>query len=245
MTSSSTQTGSCNDEQAPCHQRVAPEGFLTGHRSTPRVIPWVNFVVDDGGAPPCPRRRACSCWHCRCFGRGMDILTLLRRDHDDFFDEIAALEARLEPGAFERSTVRSRGHALITRLQIHARGEELSLYAALFGLARAPPDVREHLDRKGREGVCEHKSIDDAAHRLLLLLDDDKALRADILAEATVLRELLEHHARVEEEGELFPEVEARFSLQERQAMGAELESLRLALSSAPERLRQEAVLAT
>ncbi|MDP2339343.1 MAG: hemerythrin domain-containing protein [Deltaproteobacteria bacterium] len=174
----------------------------------------------------------------------MDILTLLRRDHDAFFAAIPVLEALLEPGAFQRATVRSLGHALVLQLQVHARGEERSLYAGLFDLARAPPAVREHLDRKGREGVCEHKCIDDAALRFEALLDDDRSLRADILAELTVLGELLDHHARVEEEGLLFPEVERRFSLEERLAMGAEMEALRLALSVAPERMRHRAILA-
>ncbi len=175
----------------------------------------------------------------------MDILALLRRDHDAFFAAIASIAALLEPGAFQRATVRSKGHALVLQLQIHARSEERSLYAGLFALARAPPNVREHLDRKGREGVCEHQSIDDATLRFERIIDDDKCLRADILAELTVVGELLEHHARVEEEGELFPEVERHFSMEERQGLGAEMESLRLALSVAPERLRLAAVLAT
>jgi hypothetical protein len=174
----------------------------------------------------------------------MDILALLRRDHDAFFAGVLRLEALLEPGAFQRAAVRSLGQSLMLQLQVHARGEERSLYAGLFGLSRAPPAVRDRLDRKGREGVCEHRSIDDSLARFGLLLDDDKSLRADILAELTVVHELLEHHARVEEEGELFPEVEKRFSLEDRLAMGAEMEALRLALSVAPERLRHHAVLA-
>jgi hypothetical protein len=171
---------------------------------------------------------------------GMDILTLIRRDHDDFFARVMALEEILDwqRGYLQRPVVTHMVHELVKALQVHARAEELSLYKALLEL-----DLHQ-LDEKSREGVAEHSGIDDACKRLVDLCDDFSAGREDILAEVVVLKELLEHHAHHEEEEELFPEIKQRFDSDARKALGAEMESLRLALQKAPEKLREEAVVA-
>lgn len=168
----------------------------------------------------------------------MDILTLIRRDHDDLFARLMALEEILDwqRGYLQRPVVTRQVQELVKQLQVHARAEELSLYKSLLQL-----DLHK-LDEKSREGIAEHRSIDDAAGRLLELCDDPYAGREDLLAEVVVLKELLEHHARHEEEEELFPEIKRRFDSDARKALGAEMESLRHALSKAPEQLREEAV---
>ena len=101
----------------------------------------------------------------------------------------------------------------------------------------------DHLDHKGREGVFEHKAIDDAGDRLIKLVDNDRSERVDIIAQLTVLKEILEHHAREEEEKDLLPEVKRLFAKANREAMGGEMESLRMALTKGPAPLRAEAVL--
>ena len=173
----------------------------------------------------------------------MDITTLIVRDHDTAFALIHGMQDALEPQSFLRASVKKLGHALVQELQIHARAEELSLYASLLALKDAPPTVLKHLDHKGREGVFDHKAIDYAGARLVALVEDDSSRREDIVAQLTVLREILEHHAREEEEKDLLPEVKKRFSIEERKAMGAEMESLRVALTQGPKALRAEAVL--
>lgn len=168
----------------------------------------------------------------------MDILTLIRRDHDDLFARLLALEEILgwQRGYLNRPVVKTQVTHLVKELQVHARAEELSLYKALLQLEL------HKLDEKGREGIAEHSSIDDACARLVDLCDDFSAGREDILAEVVVLRELVDHHARHEEEEELFPEVKARFDAEARKALGAEMESLQMALRKAPEKMREDAV---
>ncbi len=173
----------------------------------------------------------------------MDIIDLIVADHDAVFALIHEMEESLEPESFRRVTAKKQGHAIVTELQIHARAEELSLYASLLALKDAPAKVREHLDHKGREGVFEHKAIDDAGARLIKLVDNEASERVDIIAQLTVLKEILEHHARKEEEKDLLPEVKKLFSKTDREAMGGEMESMRMALTKGPEALRAEAVL--
>lgn len=173
----------------------------------------------------------------------MDIIDIIVRDHDAVFALIEAMKETLAPESFRRATVKKQAKAIVTELQIHARAEELSLYASLLALKDAPKSVLKHLDHKGREGVFEHKAIDDAGARLVAIVDDDDAPRVDIIAQLTVLKEILEHHAREEEEKDLLPEVKERFSKEEREAMGGEMESLRMALTKGPAPLRAEAVL--
>lgn len=168
----------------------------------------------------------------------MDILNLIRRDHDDIFARLMALEEILDwqRGYLQRPLVTRLVGELRKELQVHARAEELSLYKALLEL-----DLHK-LDEKGREGIAEHSSIDDAVARLADLCDDRYAGREDLLAEVVVLKELLEHHARHEEEEELFPEIKRRFDTDARKMLGAEMESVRLALQKAPEKMRENAV---
>ena len=80
----------------------------------------------------------------------MDITTLIVRDHDTAFALIHGMQDALEPQSFLRASVKKLGHALVQELQIHARAEELSLYASLLALKDAPPTVLKHLDHKGR-----------------------------------------------------------------------------------------------
>ena len=173
----------------------------------------------------------------------MDIIDIIVRDHDTVFALIHAMQDTLEPESFRHATAKKQAHAIVTELQIHARAEELSLYASLLALKDAPKRVLEHLDHKGREGVFEHKAIDDAGNRLIKLVDAEGTSRVDLIAQLTVLREILEHHAREEEEKDLLPEVKKLFSKPDREAMGGEMESLRMALTKGPAPLRAEAVL--
>ena len=173
----------------------------------------------------------------------MDIIDIIVRDHDAVFALIDAMKDTLEPESFRRATARKQAHAIVTELQVHARAEELSLYASLLALKDGPKSVLEHLDHKGREGVFEHKAIDDAGGRLILLVDNESSERVDIIAQLAVLREILEHHAREEEEKDLLPEVKKLFAKADREAMGGEMESLRMALTKGPATLRAEAVL--
>jgi hypothetical protein len=71
----------------------------------------------------------------------------------------------------------------------------------------------------------------------------DETSRVDIVAQLTVLQEILTHHAREEEEKDLLPEVRSLFPRAQRVAMGGEMESLRMALTKGPAPFLAEAVL--
>ncbi|MBL9020267.1 MAG: hemerythrin domain-containing protein [Myxococcales bacterium] len=126
----------------------------------------------------------------------MDIIKCIKADHDEaaaLFGELArvAHDDRRTSDAM-RLAVR-----LAVALKIHAHAEEKIVYEVMSG---ATPDLAAF----SREGKYEHELLDLLLDRLLV-----QRPGPELVAILKVARHEFEHHARVEEEGELLPALAA------------------------------------
>ncbi len=135
----------------------------------------------------------------------MDALALIRTQHDEADALFTALHDATGP---------ERRRAHLTELMIvmiaHMQIEERLLYPAVF---------TDELEAKLREATEEHLSI----KRLLADLDAMPPDDPQFEAKVKVAMEQVEHHARVEEEAELFPKIRARVSQGQLDALGVEM----------------------
>jgi hemerythrin superfamily protein len=135
----------------------------------------------------------------------MNALELLTTQHDEADELFAAIEATDDPEAkaqlFEE---------LADKLAAHAKIEETMFYPAVMAA-----QTEELL----LESVEEHLAIKRVLADLLELDPDDEQFDAKI----SVMKEQVEHHARIEEEGELFPKVKKLMSADELDGLGGEM----------------------
>ena len=134
----------------------------------------------------------------------MDALTLLNEQHDD----VDALFAKIESA--DGAEKQRHFEALADRLAAHAEIEETIFYPAVMA-----KQTHELLV----ESVEEHLSIKRLLADLLELRPDDEHFAAKI----TVMKEQVRHHARDEEEKQLFPKVRRLMSADEVAGLGGEL----------------------
>jgi hemerythrin superfamily protein len=102
-------------------------------------------------------------------------------------------------------------------LKKHAKAEEKVVYDALL----AQKD--EEIETDAREGYNEHQLADTMLKKLKSGADP---LSPEWQAEAKVMKELLEHHIK-EEEDDIFADVRDSFELAERKEMGEAFEELK------------------
>jgi hypothetical protein len=140
--------------------------------------------------------------------RQADVLELLTQQHDLVDELISKLEGKLE-GADKLATFRE----LSDNLAAHAAIEEQLFYPAVIA-----KQTKEIL----LESTEEHLAIKRVLADMLQL--DVESERFD--AKLSVLKEQVEHHAREEEEQELFPKVRKLFEADELEVLGAECLSL-------------------
>jgi hemerythrin superfamily protein len=138
----------------------------------------------------------------------MNALELLKSQHD----EVDELFEQLETTDSERR----KGELFVEladMLAAHAKAEETLFYPAVMS-----KQTEEIL----LESAEEHLSVKRVLTDLLDLEVDDERFDAKL----SVMKEQLEHHAREEEEGELFPKVRKLLSADELDALGGELLAL-------------------
>lgn len=135
----------------------------------------------------------------------MDALSLIKQQHD----EVDALFETIEKA---RSADRKREvfAELADKLTAHAEMEEKVFYPAV-----QDEDTEEDL----RESLEEHLSFKRILSDMLAL---DPA-SDEFEAKLSVLKEQVEHHAREEEEKELFPKVRKLFGAEELEELGEEM----------------------
>lgn len=138
----------------------------------------------------------------------MNILDVIRDDHDE---ALALIESLLERADTD-GDVRVPGLAreLAIALRLHARAEEAILY----------PILTQETRGAGLEGYNEHELIDIQCEKVLLL---EPGPDGELRAAAKVLRELVSHHGKQEEEGILFPKLAKIFERDELEALGRAL----------------------
>ena len=137
--------------------------------------------------------------------RQADILQILTEQHDTVDELIAKLEAETIDAADKLVTFR----LLADNLAAHAAMEEQLFYPAV----RAKQTEEILL-----EATEEHLAI----KRVLADLLDTDVESERFAARLSVLKEEVEHHAREEEEGDLFPKVRKLMSADELEALGGE-----------------------
>ena len=142
----------------------------------------------------------------------MEITKALHEDHIELKKLLRVItkgeDAEATCAAFEQ---------FAALLKKHSRAEEKVVYDALI----AQPD--EDLEKDGREGYNEHKLADSMRAKLKAGADP---LSPEWQAEAKVIRELLEHHIKEEEE-DVFSDVRETFEMDERREMGEQFEELK------------------
>lgn len=137
----------------------------------------------------------------------MNALDLLKEQHDeveDLFEMIEKAEGEKKEELFDE---------IADKLAAHAAMEEQLFY----------PSVKaKQTEELLVESTEEHLSIKRVLADLLELDADDEHFDAKL----NVMKEQVEHHAREEEEGKLFPKVRTLMSDDELEALGAQMEGL-------------------
>ena len=139
---------------------------------------------------------------------GTDILATLKKEHD----EVKALCTQLvesDSAPERKALVRKIKQALVP----HARAEEKTVYDPVIAVRGGGEKTKVD----GNEGYLEHELAD----RTLAKLGKIAQVKSpEFTAAAKVLKELLEHHIK-EEENEIWEDVKEHFSDEQRVAMNA------------------------
>lgn len=155
----------------------------------------------------------------------MDILEVIKQDHDEAFeliDHLLGLSTRVEAAGEVETGIAE----LRSLLEIHTRAEEHALYEACEAHPRA---IREAV----LGGYHEHALMDAMLARLTPI---GPGPDGELKAALRVVRDLLQHHGREEEEGRLFPKLRRVFPRAEREAMGREMDAEKARLFDAEEK---------
>ena len=150
----------------------------------------------------------------------MDILKLIKRDHEEAFEAIDKLEKMTDSPSHEADKLT---HEFVVAVLLHAKSEEKGLYEMIASKKEGFKDFT-------LEGTIEHSLVENTLKRLLAVKPGGNG---EFKAALTVTKELLEHHAKEEEEEELFPKIKKNFSAEERDQMGQ-------VMIAAKEKLRPE-----
>ena len=137
----------------------------------------------------------------------MDVLTLLKEDHDRIKRMLEEGDKTTERGEKTRTELFAR---LKETLTAHEAMEEEVLYPAL----KAHPKAKELT----LEAYEEHHVVDMVMEELEMTPVSDEQWGAKF----TVAKENIEHHIE-EEEGEMFRDIRSIFSSAEREQMGARM----------------------
>lgn len=135
-----------------------------------------------------------------------DVLAILTRQHTEV-DELVELLARED---VDRQDLFD---DLADKLAAHIAAEETVFYPAIFD---------ETTDEELREAVEEHLAMKRLIADMLAL--DPTGDRPEFDAKLKVLKEQLTHHAHVEEEGKLFPQVRDKLTAVRLVDLGLEVE---------------------
>ena len=130
-----------------------------------------------------------------------DVITLVRRQHDDIrrlFDGVEAARPNRRPEAFQ---------PLVRLLAVHETAEELVIYPSLLLVGS-----------QARRAAAARKAEEDAAKKALARLEGSDARSAAFLDELGAFRADVEAHAGAEE-AEILPVLEQHRSAAELQVM--------------------------
>ncbi|MFO0745440.1 MAG: hemerythrin domain-containing protein [Myxococcota bacterium] len=142
-----------------------------------------------------------------------DIIALLKEDHQKVKDLFERIERSTERGTKTRTDLLAR---LAADLRVHMRFEEESFY----------PVVKAGADKAGRELTCEAYAEHDAASAVLAKLEAIAPSDEMWKANASVLKESVEHHIK-EEERELFKHAKSVLTKDELRRLGEQYAAMK------------------
>lgn len=140
----------------------------------------------------------------------MDILDKLKKEHEEVAGMLKQL-VKSDKGAERKALVRKIRMALVP----HLRAEEKVVYDAIIALK----DKDAKID--GNEGYIEHKLGDKLLGDLLKMTN---AMSPEFSATSKVLKEIVEHHVK-EEEDAVWSDVRKNFSAGDRVRMNRDFEA--------------------
>ena len=136
----------------------------------------------------------------------MNILNLLKEDHQDVKDLLSQMEKTTERGAKKRQQLWEKCRAA---LLAHAHAENRVFYQPLLREGDDPEMILE--------AEVEHQVVE----RLMDDIQSTDVTSEKWIAKVTVLKELVEHHVK-EEESSIFKEARKAFDRKQLEAMGDE-----------------------
>jgi hypothetical protein len=143
----------------------------------------------------------------------MDILKLIETDHDEALELIERLEDMADEPSSEAEKL---AMELATAILLHAKSEEKALYS------KCMEEGEEHDDLKdfALESYIEHELLDITLQKFLAVKPGGNG---QFKAHLFVLKDLIKHHGKEEEEQEMFPKFRTIFSEQDRAEMGEQM----------------------
>ncbi|MES2526997.1 MAG: hemerythrin domain-containing protein [Bdellovibrionota bacterium] len=144
----------------------------------------------------------------------MTILDLIKEDHDGAMEIIKRLEKMTEKPSKRAWDLTKE---LVEEVLLHAKTEEKVLYSAMKAKNISFRDFT-------LEGEIEHKLLESCLMGLLKVRPgEDGKYKAAL----SVVKELLEHHGKEEEEKELFPKLRKSYKRAELEEMGVEFKAMK------------------
>ena len=140
----------------------------------------------------------------------IDVLQTLKEEHEEVADLLRKM-VDSESGRERKSLLRKIKMALVP----HVRAEEKVVYDAILGLRNKDARI------DGQEGYLEHGLADKMLSTLGKIAN---ATSPEFSAAAKVLKELIEHHVK-EEENNVWSDVKKHFSMEQRYAMNVKFEA--------------------
>lgn len=154
----------------------------------------------------------------------MDAITLLEQDHAKVMKLMEEIEKTTERGVKTREQLFTK---LVAELTVHEQIEEQIFYPAVKERA-----TTKKLEDLVTESYEEHHFVD----MVKAELEQTPFEAEEWAAKFKVMMENIEHHAKEEEEGKMFPKVRKAFTKAELEELGTQMEELKEQLmQSAPE----------
>lgn len=154
----------------------------------------------------------------------MDAITLLEQDHVKVMKLMEEIEKTTERGVKTREQLFTK---LVAELTVHEQIEEQIFYPAVKERA-----TTKKLEDLVTESYEEHHFVD----MVKAELEQTPFVAEEWAAKFKVMMENIEHHAKEEEEGKMFPKVRKAFTKAELEDLGTQMEELKEQLiQGAPE----------
>ena len=154
----------------------------------------------------------------------MDAITLLEQDHAKVMKLMEEIEKTTERGVKTREQLFTK---LVAELTVHEQIEEQIFYPAVKERA-----TTKKLEDLVTESYEEHHFVD----MVKAELEQTPFAAKEWAAKFKVMMENIEHHAKEEEEGKMFPKVRKAFTKAELEELGTQMQELKEQLmQGAPE----------